>query len=225
MNHQDWDRASDPEVRKIITKRAKQIAYEFDHVIEAADLEQEAVILISTKPEYLTTDLSFISKQLHFDLIDLCKTPARRRAKNIPLITEQDDARELVTEYVPLSPTAGGYTREMVELLLPAIWDESYCYGLPARENAPDPDMPRGSTNVAHGNNLPAYIADVKSGWAKTPLSIRERRAVLLKHGVCLMDREIAEFEGCSRSTITHRLEAAVTKITNYLNGADEATE
>ena len=216
-----WDRSTDPEVQKIVSIRARQIAWDFDHAIEAADLEQEAMILIATKPEFDTDDYGLIDHRIRADMINLCTTRQSQRRRNVPLMSEQDEPSEPAVEYVPLSPVPGGYTREQIELLLPAVWDESYCYGLPAREDAPDPDMPRGSVNVAHGNNLSAYIADVKSGWKKAPLTLLEKRAVVLRFGAAYMDREIAEHEGVDRSTITHRIETAVTKIANYLNGEE----
>jgi hypothetical protein len=112
------------------------------------------------------------------------------------------------------------YTRETAELLLPTIWDQDSIYGV-QRENTPDPDMPSGYKNPAHGNNLPAFLIDIKDAWHAAPLSLKERRAVLLRFGVDMKQTEIAAHEGGTKSLITTRLFTAIGKIVAQMNGTD----
>lgn len=111
----------------------------------------------------------------------------------------------------------------MVETLLPAVWDETYCYGMPKPDSAPDPDMPKSWTNKAHGNTLYAHIADIKSAWAwaRTGLTLKERRAVFMYHMLDLTQADIASHEECSRPAISTRLYTAIGKMTAHLNGGE----
>lgn len=111
------------------------------------------------------------------------------------------------------------YDRRTVENLLPTIWDESYAFGLDRDEHAPDPDMPRGSRDVSHGNTLYAYLADMKTAWKHAPMTLRQRRAVFLRHAFGLTEVAIGAHENVSQQAISRRLEGAVGRMTNYLNG------
>ena len=75
------------------------------------------------------------------------------------------------------------YDRELVERLLPAVWDEAAVYGIPVPQ-APPQDMPRGSVNPAHGNTLYAHLADIHAGWEKTDLNQKKRQALLVHFGL-----------------------------------------
>lgn len=81
--------------------------------------------------------------------------------------------------------------------------------------------MPKSWTNKSHGNTLYAHIADIKTGWLVTPLTLKERRAVFMHHVLDYKQTEIAVEESCSGSTINHRLYAAIGKIAAQLNGSD----
>ena len=112
----------------------------------------------------------------------------------------------------------GGYTRQLVEKLLPAIWDEEYAFGM-REETAPDPDMPKGSVDKSHSNTLYAHLADIRYAWPRTSLALTERQAVLLRYGLDLTTREAGELLGCDHTTVTRREERAVGKLTASLNG------
>ena len=63
-----------------------------------------------------------------------------RKYKNV---TFDEASEEESAPYTVFDDGSGDYTDEAVKLLLPAVWDESYAYGLPQREDAPEEGMPR----------------------------------------------------------------------------------
>jgi hypothetical protein len=81
--------------------------------------------------------------------------------------------------------------------------------------------MPKSWTNKSHGNTLYAYIADIKSGWADTDLTRKERRAVFMAHVLDMSGTEIAKHEACDKSAISRRLFRAIGKIVAHLNGGE----
>jgi predicted DNA-binding protein (UPF0251 family) len=142
-------------------------------------------------------------------------------AHSYEVLTSEEDGEDstYISSHVIIETASNDYTRESVESLLPAVWDEGYAYGMPQRDNAPDPDMPKGSANKARGNNLSAYIADIKTGWEKTPLTLKERRALLLAFGLGWTHEEIAHNQEITRRGLSQRVETAVGKIVAHLNG------
>jgi len=61
------------------------------------------------------------------------------------------------------------YDRELVERLLPAVWDESYAYGMEA-PLAPPPGMPRAKADPSKGNTLWAHLSDIRTAWRMAPI-------------------------------------------------------
>jgi DNA-directed RNA polymerase specialized sigma24 family protein len=110
------------------------------------------------------------------------------------------------------------YTRELVEQLLPAVWDHSLAYGMdnPA---VPDPDMPKAAPDKSHGNTLYAHLADIHTGWAWAPLTSAERRALLLRYGLDWPNAAIARHEAVGQSTASERVTRGVGRIVATLNG------
>jgi len=214
-------------VREVATQAARRVNRRYSQVTELDDLTQDALILIATKGDLLSClegdepELGLLQYRVEMDLVNKAQTAANQQQRNIPFerleATEGDHT--FVRPYVAIATASSDYTRESVETLLPAVWDESYVYGMPQRDDAPDPDMPKGSTNKATGNNLVAYIADIKTGWDKTPLTVKERRAVLLAYGMGWTQGEIATNQGVSQQTIQERLYKAIGKIVARLNG------
>jgi hypothetical protein len=143
---------------------------------------------------------------------------------NVPheeyLEAEDEERIDLYPEHVP-----GGYTEDDVKFLLPAVWDESYAYSLPERDDAPEKGMPRAASNKARSNSHWAFIADIKTGWNKTDLTRPERRALLMRYGLAWPQRDIAFHEGVTQQAISTRLKGAITKITARLNGVPVTEE
>ena len=110
------------------------------------------------------------------------------------------------------------YTRELVEHLLPAVWDQGYAYGM-TNPGAPDPDMPRATVDPAHTGTLYAHLADIHTGWKRTPLTHRERRALVMRYGLDWRQKAIARHEHITPSTLSERLTRAVGRIVDTLNG------
>jgi DNA-directed RNA polymerase specialized sigma24 family protein len=110
------------------------------------------------------------------------------------------------------------YDRPEVELLLPAVWDETYAYGV-RNPLAPDPDMPKVEPDVSHGNTLYAQLADVRAAWRKAEVPQVERQALFLRFGYGLDHEDIGRRLGVTRRAIGFRIERGVGRITAWLNG------
>lgn len=222
----NFDYTGNATVMDVIRQSAKRIDRKFESA-ELEDLIQEAHIFVATTPSLQQAiedeNFGFLQHGLEQDLTQHCLKEERRTKKNVSydaLVESADNGEaDFLLSSVIIETASNDYSRESVESLLPAVWDDSYVYGLPQRDTVPDPDMPKGASNKAHANNLAAYIADIKFGWDKTPLTDKERRALVLAYGFGWTQKEIAFNQGVSEKTIQPRIEAAVGKIVARLNG------
>lgn len=213
-------------VMDVIRQSAKRTAAKYENA-ELEDLVQEAHVMVSTTPNLQeaidTAEYGLLQHRLEQDLSNLCMKEVRRTEKNVSYdaLVEAADSGDagFVMSSVIIETASNDYSRESVESLLPAVWDDSYVYGLPQKDTVPDPDMPKGASNKAHANNLAAYIADIKFGWEKTPLTDKERRALVLAYGFGWTQKEIAFNQGVNQNTISNRVDTAVGKIVARLNG------
>jgi DNA-directed RNA polymerase specialized sigma24 family protein len=97
-------------------------------------------------------------------------------------------------------------------------WDPEFAYGM-ANPAAPDPDMPRAAADKAHSNTLYAHLADIHTGWATAPLTLAERRALLMRYGLDWPQTAIARHEHVGQSTTSERITRGVGRIVATLNG------
>jgi hypothetical protein len=223
----NFDYTSNKTVMDVIHQSAKRINRDYDRFSEYEDLVQECHIFLATKADLREAiedeNYGLLQYRLEADLKNLLDAEVRRTEKNISydalVESAQDGAGEFLMSAVVIETASNDYSRESVESLLPAVWDDSFVYGLPQKDTAPDPDMPKGASNKAHANNLAAYIADIKFGWEKTPLTDRERRALVLAFGFGWTQREIAFNQGVDQGTISRRIDAGVGKVVARLNG------
>jgi len=110
------------------------------------------------------------------------------------------------------------YTRELVEQLLPAVWDTGFAYGID-NPTAPDPYMPRAAADPAHAGTLYAHLADIHTGRKAAPLTEPERRALVMRYGLDWPQKTNARHEHVATSTTSERLARGVGRIVNVLNG------
>jgi hypothetical protein len=222
-----WKLIDDADVQNVVQKVAKSIAGMNQGILEEDDLYQEGLMLVATVPhigeqaiigEYglLYTRVRTELMQRFVEKMDRSGELNARKYRNIPV----EDADNEPIPSLAFDDGTGDYTEEAIKVLLPAVWDESYAYGLPDRDDAPDRDMPKSASNKARANNHWAYIADVKTGWEKTPLTRLERRALLMAYGLGYTHADIARVEGIDRSAISRRIDNAIRKIVARLNGA-----
>lgn len=226
-----WGVLDDPQVQNVARQVARSHEQNNRGLIEADDLEQECLVLIAGTPALaeraVVREYGYLYRELWADVYDKFVRPRERSGEmnirrykththeQIVSMEEQD-----ATGYVEFNDGTGDYNGDMVKLLLPAVWDESYAYGLPQREDAPDADMPRTAGNKARANSHWAYIADIKTGWAKTPLTLLEKRALFMRYALAWTQDEIAKHEGIAQPVVSRRIDGAVKKITARLNGA-----
>lgn len=111
------------------------------------------------------------------------------------------------------------YDRDLVELLVPTIWDRSYAWGI-QRDDGPDIDMPgapRGKKN--DHNTLWAHLADIRRAWDWALLTKREAQAVVLCGGMGLTHREAGRVLGIDRSNVQRGFDRGIGRLVDYLNG------
>lgn len=110
------------------------------------------------------------------------------------------------------------YKRPLVEHLLPAVWDQSYAFGM---ENplSPDPDMPKAKPDPKVGGTIYAHLADIRRAWSRAEVPQVERQALLLHYALGWTDAEIGKHGGCGKSTICERRERGVGRLAAFLNG------
>lgn len=223
----NWRLTEDPNVQSVCHKVARSITDMNKGVFEEDDLYQEALIIVAGTPhiaeQAISGDYGLLYRRVRTELMqkfvekmDRSGELMARKYKNVVI----EDADNETSPHMTFDDGTGDYTAEAVKLLLPAVWDESYAYGLPDREDAPGQDMPRAAGNKAKSNAHWAYIADIKTAWDKTPLTTLQRRALLMSFGLGYTDELIATIEGVTRETITIRVGASINKMTAHLNGA-----
>lgn len=111
-----------------------------------------------------------------------------------------------------------GYSRALVEQILPAVWDVDVAYGI-KQEGAPDADMPKVKANPKQANTLYAHIADIKQAWKRTDLTLIEKQTALMRYGLDYSFEEIAEVREVRHQVVQRCTERAVGKLTAHLNG------
>lgn len=154
------------------------------------------------------------------------KFMTEEKYKSIPFVedAEADDSEALNSltmsaSSVSLHDNTGHYNTELIQELLPAVWDDSYAYGMPDSELDPERGMPRPRGNKARTNTHWAYVADIRSSWKRAPLTLKERRALFLKHAMNWTLDDIAVNQGSDKGTISKRIATAETRLVAYLNG------
>ena len=111
------------------------------------------------------------------------------------------------------------YTRELVERLLPAVWDKEFVYSGLDNPYRPDPDMPKVIANPKTGNTIYAYLADIGSAWKCAPLTPVERKALFLRFGLDFKQVHVGEQLRMRRQSAAEHIDAGVGRIVMYLNG------
>lgn len=223
----NWDLVEDPRVKRAVRDAAKSIANMNAGIVEAEDMYQEGLLLVAGTEKIAgnarNEDFGLVYKEVRERLfkkfIRSLDRSGELDARKYRTITHED-VEEESAPVATFDDGSGDYTEDAVRLLLPAVWDESYAWTLPERDDAPDKDMPKSKGNKSHGNSHWAYIADVKTGWEKSPLTRLERRALLMAFGLAWTHDDIAEHEGVAQPTVTVRINTAIKKITARLNGA-----
>lgn len=228
----------DTEAPKVILQAAKAVHRRCVEekplaMMNVEDLAQEAYLLIIRQMDLLDAledkDYGLFQHRLEMDLFDLVRTERSRNDRfiDLPALSgdmevESGEGEGNVPIHRSLDVTPDqDYDRDTVEQLLPAIWRETYAYGLDPAETTPPADMPRGSVNKATSNNLPAYIADIKTAWQRARLTHKERCALLLVYGLGWEQKDAAFNQGINKQGMSARVRRAITKVVDQLNEGD----
>lgn len=246
----DWSLLEHPGVDEVIERVVTNLDVELNLDMDRDDLAQEAVILVTTKADLRMLieryELGLLYHGLRSDLLNKADVQIKQRARlssyeglreaedeaavgeYIGGLRESEDAeveprQEEYRNYdrtMRAAPHQAGYTRELVEHLLPAVWDGDCDYGM-RNPYAPEPGMPKATVNLKESGTLYAHLADIRSAWAKAPLLMEHRRALLLRHGFDWTQKEIGFNQGITQQAAQQRIERGVGIIVNFLNGTD----
>jgi hypothetical protein len=108
------------------------------------------------------------------------------------------------------------YDRGMVELILPALWDEEY---KPWADK--DKAGRRRKADPSQGNEWAVMVADVRKAWGLSGMSDERREALTYR----FRDHEpyavIAARQGCHINTVQSRLHAGLASLVEALGGFD----
>ena len=110
------------------------------------------------------------------------------------------------------------YTPESVAIALQGLWGSEDGQP-PAGAVQPDPTMPRSASDPAIGGSWLSHLADARRAWKLTPLNLRDRRAVFMRHGLHWTQQEIADYFDVTQQTIQQALTNSLAKIAKTLNG------
>lgn len=109
------------------------------------------------------------------------------------------------------------YTPELVDRLLPAVWD--YTITQVANPTAPDPDMPKVKQDPKLSGTILAMLADIRSAWRTAPLLHEDRVALFLTHAFDWSQQEVADISSVSQQSVSIRLSRGIGVILHTLNG------
>lgn len=110
------------------------------------------------------------------------------------------------------------YSETLVEHLIPAIWDQTFAWGI-QNPAAPDVDMPKAKyKSPKEATTFWCHLIDIRIAWERAPLTMPERRALLLAYGLGWEQGEIAFNQSVSQQAISKRIAKAVDTLTEWLN-------
>jgi DNA-directed RNA polymerase specialized sigma24 family protein len=220
-----WFMLHDPNVQTVVKNVARRVSSE--RGIEQDDIEQEAWIRVTD----VDTGLWYMAKcekwgllttALYRDMLDITKREASNewRHQSFDVRHSEDVEGDETGAPVTIIPRrdVSQYDRELVQSLLPAVWDWQFCWGMQV-ENAPDADMPRSAPNKATGNTLAAHLADIRSAWLSAPLTLTERQALFLLYALDLTQQESGHILGITQQSVSENGLRGVGKIVALLNG------
>ncbi len=170
-------------------------------------------------------ELGRLHNELYGDLRNAVSTPVRHVGRHVSYEARYDEPADAEASWQPPTalPVIGApeaeYGTSLVRRLLPGVWDGAFMWHS-ITETPPDRDMPRGTTNPATGGTLAAHLADVRSAWQRAPLSIEERRALVLVVGLDWTQQETAHNQRVDQSTVSRRVRAGLSKMVDFLSGA-----
>lgn len=234
MGQTGWELLAHDGVERAARNAARSVASHalYGDFVEYDDMLQEARVIVATKPDQISEcleddDLGMkaVRHRIQMDLVNKAQVivnRAKRHGSYEQRTADIGTAPPRVAQAQCESQVA--YTADVVAELLPAVWDESFAYGMRA-ENAPDADMPRSATNKATGNTLAAHIADIKTGWKRADLNERQRIALLLVHGLGWQQQEVAFNQGVTGGAVSQWMKAAHQEIADTLNGKVAQTQ
>lgn len=110
------------------------------------------------------------------------------------------------------------YDRRTVELLIPAVWDKDYAYGV-RQPTAPDPDMPTAKSAKNKANTLYAMLADIRSAWRRACVPLSERQAMFMRYALDWDQKDIGTVQSVTQQAASSRIERGIGRMTAWLNG------
>lgn len=199
MSSPEWD-----EIKDAVERAARAVARKYSTFTTFDDLCQDGYEWFLRSPDRLThyemRDGTIYRNALVADLIGHLTRVAKRERTALLGLRPGDQFT---------------YNAELVEMILPAVWDASY--RPPAVEAAG-----RTNTDPSVTGNWEAMVADVRS--AVDELPARMRRVLLAYHGVSPVGgwREAAISLGMSKTAANDLGRQSIARVVDILNGVPD---
>lgn len=225
METHDWSVLDNPKVVETIEAAARAAgttAYMgYDDLVQLGAI-RVAEIKANLHLPARRGEFALLRLRLDQDFTDMLKTEWRRGNRMDPMVEEGVEDGLYFEPQLDLDKS-GGYSQEVIETVIPALWDDSYAMRLDSNPLAPDSDMPKGSGGRISGPAHWDLIADVRRAWQQSGLTDMERKAVLLTIGVGMSLRDAADYLDCSYVSVRNYTAAAMCKLVSFLNGPEVA--
>jgi DNA-directed RNA polymerase specialized sigma24 family protein len=109
------------------------------------------------------------------------------------------------------------YSKGMIELALPSVWDDAYMIRPPVEG---DESMSgRSNNDPAAGNDWLASVIDVRRAWDEAELTYEQREALLLRYRDRLSQQAVADAQGTAKSTANDRINSGLRALIEALGG------
>lgn len=105
------------------------------------------------------------------------------------------------------------YSLPTIELVLPAMWDESY------RPWTPEDEAGRVKTSARQYNEWETMVIDIRTAWIKADLTVEERGILSARFADGMMLTAIGAMYGVSEGTIRNRIKGALRQLQQVLGG------
>lgn len=184
---------------------AAQVARRYRGYVTFSDMEQEAQIWVMTHPRTVFDRLQ--DGKRGNDRI------TRQLAKHLHSIARTEKAS--VSGYNPEDEVF--YSQAVVEMILPALWDETLMVQGPQGE----PSEGRSNSDPSEGGNWQVMVADVRAAYDRSDLDVRQRVALVMRYHEQATLTEIGRALEVSKQGAQGVVRSALGRLVNYLGGTD----
>lgn len=197
-----------PDVEEQIQYSARQVARRF-RGSAVNDLAQEARIWVVAHPTRM--EHWFTDENPKRGWVRMSRTLEKQMSKFARIEKAAREGYDPDDEYF--------YAMAMLDLVLPALWDDDLRQSGPSREDG-DNTRVSGKKDPAEGSSWPAMVVDVEKAWGDADLDHRQQTMLRLKYRDGATYADIGRAMGVSQSTAHEHVKRALRKIQRQLGGS-----